>query len=363
MPYTFDHLLAPENTESGIGEFALIAPLRYFATNGLKKPGTGAGVGDEVIISENHVFLTNKGFVKFQLAPEKNQYSAETVGDKGFTKFRNSVEIFVPGSYLEVHEALKNLKTEPLVVLVKDSNCEADMYYQVGDACLGAWIQATFQTGTSAEGVKGYVVTITNTAKSVVLYGGTITMNKPYLPAPATLTLSAITTTSLTAAWDAVAGATNYILQRDTDPHFSNPVQVYSGALLTANDVALGPGRMYYYRVFAQAANFNDGYPAAAMAAMKLPAPTALAASAITDDGFNISFSSLVRSGSFEVQVSDDNTFATVDVTSTVNWPAASAAIAGLLPATVYYYRVRALKSGFPTSDWTTGPASVTTLA
>lgn len=362
MSYTFDHLLNPQQTEPGIGEFALIAPLSWFAANGLKKPGTGAGVGDEVVISENHVFLTNRGFVKFQLAPEKNQYNAETVGDKGFTKFRNAVELFVPGSYEEVHEAVKKLKNEPLCVLVKDSNCEVEMYYQVGDACLGAWLTANFQTGTSAEGVKGYVVTISNHAKSVVLYAGTITMNKPYLPAPESLTISAITTTTLTATWAAVAGATTYVLQRDTDPNFGNPVQVYAGALLTANDVALGPGRLYYYRVFAQAAIFNDGYPAASMAAMKLPAPTGLASSAITDDGFNINFSSLVRSGSFEVQVSDDNTFATIDATSTVSWPSSGTAIADLLPATEYYYRVRAIKAGFPTSDWTTGPASVTTL-
>lgn len=263
MPYQFNHLVNPENTESGIAEFALIAPLSWFAPNGLKKPGTGTNPGDEVVISENHEFLLNKGFIRVALAPEKNQYTAETIGDKGFTKFRNNVELFFPGSYAEVKEAVKNLKNVPLVVLVKDSNCDANLYYQIGDACLGAWLSSSFASGTSAEGNKGYTNTVTNTAKSVILYSGAITMNSPYLPASATLALTEATVSSLRATWAAVPGATSYILQRDTDPNFYNPTQVYAGALLTYVNTGLSHSKTYYYRVIAVAAGFNNGYPKA----------------------------------------------------------------------------------------------------
>lgn len=271
MAYQFDHLTNPQNTESGIAEFALLAPQRWFAAGGIKKPGTGTAVGDEVRILLTHEFLPEKGFIRFALAPEKNQYSAETIGDKGFTKFRNTLEIFVPGSYEEVHEAMKWLKTEPMIVLVKDSNCDANLYYQIGDACLGAWITGNFQTSTSAEGVKGYTITISNTAKSVVLYQGAITMNSPYLPASPSLTLSEVTSSSMRATWGAVTSATSYILQRDTDPNFNNPVQVYAGALLTYVNTGLAQTKKYWYRVIAVATGYNNGYPKAASATTLAP--------------------------------------------------------------------------------------------
>lgn len=319
MAYQFDHLTNPQNTESGIAEFALLAPQRWFAAGGIKKPGTGTAVGDEVRILLTHEFLPEKGFIRFALAPEKNQYNAETIGDKGFTKFRNTLEIFVPGSYEEVHEAMKWLKTEPMIVLVKDSNCDANLYYQIGDACLGAWITGNFQTSTSAEGVKGYTVTISNTAKSVVLYQGAITMNSPYLPASPSLTLSEVTSSSMRATWGAVTGATSYILQRDTDPNFTNPVQVYAGALLTYVNTGLAQTKKYWYRVIAVATGYNNGYPKAASATtLATPVMDVLTFNVNATGGFT-AFLRLTATANETVKVKWDTAEAEIDVALVAN--------------------------------------------
>ena len=315
MSYTYGHLTNPTNTQSGIGEMALIAPVSWFAANGIKSPGTGTDPGDEVVILEDHVFLANKGFVKYMLAPEKNSYTAETSGAKMFAKFQNTVNIFIPGSYDEVHEALKHLKDEPLIVLVRDSDCGANLWYQVGNSCVYAWLQASLATGTTAEGEKGYTVTITNHAKSVILYQGAIVYNSPYLTASGSLAFADITTTAIRSTWTAVSGATSYILQRDTDPNFRNPVQVYSGGLLTYLNTGLVSGKKYYYRVIAVGAGYNNGYPKAGNATTIAP-PSVLTLN-INDDFGSLAIMKLKSTANETVKVKWDTALSEIDVVLT----------------------------------------------
>ena len=108
------------------------------------------------------------------LAADKNSYDAKTIGDTGFTKFANEVNVIVPGSYADQHELMKDLLNKPVIVLIKDSDCPADMWYQVGSACVFAYISPAFETGTTKESIKGYKLKITNTASKVYLYQGEI---------------------------------------------------------------------------------------------------------------------------------------------------------------------------------------------
>lgn len=171
MAYEYAHLTNPRNTESGIAEFLLLAPMSAFAVDGLKCPAAPfTNPGDETTIREPHVFLAGEGFIKVQLAPEKNQFSAETVGDKGFQKFRENLEVFIPGTYAEVHEAIKNWKNKPLILLSKDSNCDANIWYQIGCECEGSYMSASFSTGTTVEGVKGYTVTFSRMSNYIATY-------------------------------------------------------------------------------------------------------------------------------------------------------------------------------------------------
>ena len=127
MPYTYANLKTPQNISSGIADYALLGAVSDFTDDGIKCPiAPFNNQGDEVKIKTAHQFNAGKAFAKFLLAPEKNELNAKTIGDLGFQKLDFELKIFIPGSYAEAHEAVKNIINTPLIVLVKDSNCPAN---------------------------------------------------------------------------------------------------------------------------------------------------------------------------------------------------------------------------------------------
>jgi hypothetical protein len=171
MAYQYKNLKEPANVFSGISDFVLVAPVSDFEANGIKSPAAPfTDPGDEVKVKTAHVFKAGRAFAKILLAPEKNQLSGTTIGDLGFQKQDQTLDIFIPGSYAEVHEFAKNIINTPLVVLTKDSNCPANMWYQLGDGCTYAWAKMDFTTGTTREGIKGYKGTITYLGGFIQLY-------------------------------------------------------------------------------------------------------------------------------------------------------------------------------------------------
>ena len=175
MAYLLKNLKNPGNTQSGIADFALIALVSDFEEGGIMVPTAPfANPGDEVRILTAHTFKADKGFAKFQLAPEKNSLEGKTIGDLGFQKFDFELKIFVAGSYANVHEAMKNLINQPLIVLAKDSNCPANMHYQLGGDCVYAYLKGDFTTGTTKDGVKGYNCTVSYQGPYVQLYAAGI---------------------------------------------------------------------------------------------------------------------------------------------------------------------------------------------
>lgn len=175
--YSFKNLKEHINIGSGIADYVLIAPVRDFEEGGIKCPvAPFTDPGDEVTIKQNHVFKDGKAFAKVLLAPETNKLDAATIGQIGFQKMDQTLEIFIPGSYAEAHEFAKNLINVPLIVLQKDSNCDANMYYQLGCDCAYAWAKMDFSTGTTRDGIKGYKGTITYLGGYIQLYTGTVSV-------------------------------------------------------------------------------------------------------------------------------------------------------------------------------------------
>lgn len=161
MAYDFKNLMDPQNINPGIAEFLLAAPMSWFEDNGIKSPVAPFTVqGDEITVKLPHVFKAGKAFMKFQLAPQKNDLKIDTKGDLGLSSQTQTVNIFIPGSYVEQHETMKNLINTPLIVLVKDANCAADLYYMLGCDCTGAYARPSFATSTTKDGNKGYTVPI-----------------------------------------------------------------------------------------------------------------------------------------------------------------------------------------------------------
>lgn len=174
MAFVYGHLKTPQNTGSGVSDFFLFAPVSDFTTIGCP-PASGAAAGDEVIVVDDHVFAVGGGFNRVVCAPFKNQLKAATTGEVGSQKFQETLEVFVSGSYAAQHEFIKYLNNTPVIVLVKDANCAADMWYQLGCDCLYAWATTEFETGTVKDGQKGYKITFTYYTDAVILYGGTVT--------------------------------------------------------------------------------------------------------------------------------------------------------------------------------------------
>ncbi len=169
----YKNLKAPANTQSGVGEYVLIAQVSDFTDGGIQCPAApfeGQAEGESVQILTPHEFVADRGFAKVVLAPEKNSLDAKTIGDTLFQKLDFELKVFIPGSYAKVHEAIANFINTGLIVLIKDSNCPANMWYQLGCDCTAAYLKADFSTGTTKDGVKGYSATITWQNSYVQLY-------------------------------------------------------------------------------------------------------------------------------------------------------------------------------------------------
>jgi len=175
--YAFANLKEHSNIDSGIADFVLVAPFYDFEEGGVKSPAAPfTERGDEVTIKTAHVFKAGKAFIKVALAPEKNQLTGTTIGDTGFQKMDQVLDIFIPGSYAEAHEFAKNIINTPLIVLAKDSNCPANVHYQLGNDCVQAYCKMDFSTGTTKDGVKGYKGTISFQNGYIQLYASTVTI-------------------------------------------------------------------------------------------------------------------------------------------------------------------------------------------
>lgn len=162
MSFTYRNQRTWKNAGSGISAFALLAPFSHFAANGIKAPvAPFTSPGDSITIKTAHVFLEDKAFIYYALAPKKNQLEAKVIGDTGFNKQIQEATIFIPGNSPEMMEQYQNLINVPLIALVKDSNCAADLYMQLGCDCEGAFLSGDWASGTSDSGVKGITAKLT----------------------------------------------------------------------------------------------------------------------------------------------------------------------------------------------------------
>jgi hypothetical protein len=181
MSYAYNNLKTPQNVFSGVADYVLIAPVSDFEEGGIMCPTAPfTERGDEIKIKTPHSFKSERAFAKYILATEKNKIDAAALGDKGFQKLDQTLEIMIPGSYAELHEAIKNIMNTPLIALIKDSNCSANLWYQLGCDCVYAWASPTFATGTTREGNKGYIVSINYLGGYIQQYdveGGPVVLN------------------------------------------------------------------------------------------------------------------------------------------------------------------------------------------
>ena len=190
------------------------------------------------------------------------------------------------------------------------------------------------------------------------------------LVAPVALAATGITSSSFTANWQAISGATKYLLDVSTSSNFSTFVTGYNnrdvGNVLTFGITGLNASTIYYYRV--RANNSSSTSPSSNVIQVTtlvagLSAPTALPATNITTSGFTANWQTISGATKYLLDVSINSNFSSFengynnrDVGNVLTF-----GITGLSASTIYYYRVRANNAS------NTSPSSnviqVTTLA
>jgi uncharacterized delta-60 repeat protein len=178
-----------------------------------------------------------------------------------------------------------------------------------------------------------------------------ITLNVLTLPAkPISIAASSINQSGFIANWQAVNGASNYLLDVSEKSDFSSFVANYQNRSLNLTGEqlnGLNANMIYYYRVRAVNSTGNSDY-SNTITVITLPAtPLASPATNISTAGFTANWQS-VGSGNnikYLLEVSNDN-FITLlpnfqDPITTI-----SLIINGLTEGTIYQYRVRAINDG-----------------
>jgi len=161
-----------------------------------------------------------------------------------------------------------------------------------------------------------------------------------------------ITTTSFTANWSSVSGATSYLLDVSTSSTFSSYVTGYQnldvGSVTSRSVTGLSAGKTYYYRVRAHN-TVATSVSSNVISVKTVPAaPTASAATNVTSSGFTAHWSIVTGATSYRLDVSISSTFSTF-VTGYQNLNVGnvtSRSVSGLITKTTYFYRVRASDSG-----------------
>lgn len=302
-------------------------------------PNTGYAVGNNG---------TTTAIYKFQSVPEPSA-QATALSFSSITQIGLTVTFTAatdsPNGYLVLRKVGSTPTSKPL----------DGVAYSAGDV-IGDATVAYFGSSTSfvetalAPGTSYYYAVYpfntsgenssTNFAVSSPLTGNTTTTLVP----PVANNASAVASTSFTANWSAVSGATSYRLDVSVDG-FSTFVSGYNNLTVagtSASVTGLTAGTTYSYRV--RAVNISgSSYSSNTVTTLSLPAaPTSSAATSITTTGFTANWSASTSATGYFLDVSTNNFVGFVTGYSNVAVPGTSWAITGLTAGTGYQYRVRA---------------------
>ncbi|MBQ9875136.1 MAG: hypothetical protein IJM30_11820 [Thermoguttaceae bacterium] len=181
------------------------------------------------------------------------------------------------------------------------------------------------------------------------------------LSAPS-LGVSSTTTNSVTLNVGSVANATGYTIQYATNSSYSGASTVSYSTAGSKTITGLTSGTLYYVRVKATAAGYNDSAWTGVGATTKTDASTlavpTFTSSSATSSSIAVSIGTVTNAQTYVVQYSTNSSFSPYTALS-YSTPG-NKTVTGLNPNTTYYLRVKATATGFEDSGWRT--ISATTL-
>lgn len=168
--------LRKKTSSPGIGSTVWLGPLSSFDTiAGLNTTGTNPG--DSVTITDDHTFLTGKGFIEMYSTQEFSDLTGESKGEADSKTMGWNLKVWHPGSYEEASEFVKNALTEEgFICLVKDADCSTGKVVQIGTHCTPAKPSPKFESGTLGNGKKGWEITFSADNPFMIFYKGDITV-------------------------------------------------------------------------------------------------------------------------------------------------------------------------------------------
>jgi RHS repeat-associated protein len=205
-------------------------------------------------------------------------------------------------------------------------------------------------TGLSANTTYYYRVRAVSSGGATSAHSNTITsVTAPAIPTANAATV--LTTTSFTANWASVSGASGYRLDVSTVNTFASFVGSYNNFTVTGTSqsvTGLSAGTTYYYRVRAVNSAGTASGNSSTITTVTVPAaPGATSATAVTTTSFTANWGSVTGATGFRLDVSTSNTFSSyVSGYNNLTVTATNRSVTGLTSGTTYYYRVRAVTSG-----------------
>ncbi|MHC4599393.1 MAG: S8 family serine peptidase, partial [Planctomycetota bacterium] len=207
-------------------------------------------------------------------------------------------------------------------------------------------------TGTpTTAGAYVFNISVTDAAGRIRTGTASITVET----APASITVPANSSTgNYTVSWSAVAGASSYDLEEDTNPAFPSPTTVYSGAATSFNVTGNATGT-YYYRVRATNAGGTSGWtvggnPCVVLLPPPAPASITVPPGSITGN-YTVSWAASATATSYTLE--EDTNPGFTSPTVVYSGPATSFNVVAN-PNGTYYYRVLATNAS-GNSGWTVG--------
>jgi hypothetical protein len=174
-------------------------------------------------------------------------------------------------------------------------------------------------------------------------------------PAPVATAATSVGQTSFAATWNGAPGATTYFADVATDTAFTSFLPGFNnlnaGNALTVNVAGLNPATKYFYRVRGSNVGGTSGSSnvVSVTTVVATPAPpVAAAASNIAQTSFSANWSASAGATAYFLDVATDTAF-TVLLSAYNNLNVGNVltqVVAGLAPATRYYYRVRGSNAG-----------------